>query len=458
MRDYRTISMWHDTVPGDDYQPRPPLPGDTDVDVCVIGAGYTGLWTAYYLKKADSSLRIAIVEREIAGFGASGRNGAWVSPFFATAAHKLAKAGSRDGALALQREMLNTVAEVGRVCEAEGIDADYHRCGNLVFARTQAQLAAGRAEYEYLRDWGFGEDDLFWLSAAEARERVAMSGALGAMYSPHCARVHPAKLVRGLARVVESLGVPIYERTTVLDRSRSGVATSSGKVRAEVTVRGTEGYSVDLPRLRRALIPVYSLMLATEPLPNAVWKEIGWQNGECCCDGRHMLVYLSRTADGRIAMGGRGAPYHFGSKIDECFESEPAVFDALYGELCELFPAVKGAVVTHRWGGPIGIARDWCSSVGLDRAAGDAWAFGYIGDGVATTNLAGRTLADLVTGRRSELTALPWVGHQSKKWEPEPLRWIGVNVAQAMMAGADRVEVRTGKPSRRAKLIEKLVG
>jgi glycine/D-amino acid oxidase-like deaminating enzyme len=278
------------------------------------------------------------------------------------------------------------------------------------------------------------------------------------MYSPHCARVHPAKLVRGLARVVESLGVPIYERTPVVERSPSGVVTSAGKVRAAVIVRGTEGYSVELPRLRRVLIPVYSLMLATEPLPSAVWKEIGWQNGECCCDGRHMLVYLSRTADGRIAMGGRGAPYHFGSKIDERFESEPAVFDALYRELCELFPAVKGAAVTHRWGGPIGIARDWCSSVGLDRATGDAWAFGYIGDGVATTNLAGRTLADLISGRRSELTALPWVGHQSKKWEPEPLRWIGVNVAQAMMAGADKVEARTGKPSRRARLIEKLVG
>jgi len=458
MNSYRKLSMWHDTVSGDDYKPRPSLPGDTDVDVCVIGAGYTGLWTAYYLKKADPTLRVAIVEKEIAGFGASGRNGAWCSPFFATAAHKLAKAGSREGAIALQREMLDTVAEVGRVCDVEDIEADYHRGGNLVFARTPAQLAGGRAEYEYLRKWGFGEDDLAWLSAAEARERVAVSGALGAMYSPHCARVHPAKLVRGLARVVESLGVPIYERTTVTDRTRGGVATPAGRVKADVAVRGTEGYGVDLPRLRRALIPVYSLMLATEPLSGDVWKEIGWRQSECCCDGRHMLVYLSRTADGRIAMGGRGAPYHFGSKVDERFENEPRVFGALYRALCELLPPVKGAAVTHHWGGPIGIARDWCSSVGLDRATGDAWALGYVGDGVATSNLAGRTLADLISGRRTPLTVLPWVDHRSPTWEPEPLRWIAVNTAQRLLAGADKVEARTGKPSRRARLIEKLIG
>ena len=458
MTGYRTLSMWHDTVPGDDFTPRPSLPGDLDVDVCIVGAGYTGLWTAYYLKKADPSLRIAIVEKEIAGFGASGRNGGWCSPYFATAADKLAKAGSRNGAIALQREMLNTVAEVGRVCDAESIVADYHRGGTLTFARTPAQLVSVRAEFDYLREWGFGDEDIQWLGAAEACARVAVTSVLGAIFSPHCARVHPAKLVRGLARVVESLGVPIYERTPVTDRTRDFVSTPAGRVKVDVTVRATEGYSVALPRLHRALIPVYSLMLSTEPLAEDVWEQIGCHQSECFSDGRRMLVYLARTADGRIAMGGRGAPYHFGSRIDARFELDPRVHDALYRELCALLPPVTGAAVTHRWGGPIGIARDWCSSVGFDRTLGDAWALGYVGDGVATSNLAGRTLADLITGRSTPLTALPWVGHHSQQWEPEPLRWIGVNAAQWLMAGVDKVETRTGKPSRRAKLIDRFVG
>jgi glycine/D-amino acid oxidase-like deaminating enzyme len=457
MRDYRAISMWHDTAGEGDYSPRPCLPGCTQADVCIVGAGYTGLWTAYYLKKADSTLRVVVLEKEIAGFGASGRNGAWCSQFFASSMQHLAKAAGKAGAVALQREMFETVREVGRVCDEEGIDADYHRGGNMFVAVNAAQATSMREELDYLRQWGFGEEDVWWLSAEQARERIAVAGALGAIYSPHCARIHPAKLVRGLARVVEGLGVPIYERTPVLDRTPTGVRTSHGEVTAEVVVRGTEGYTATLPRLRRHLIPVYSLMIATEPLPDDVWARIGWDGNECWNDGRHLLVYLSRTADGRIAIGGRGAPYHFGSRITEDFEREPAVFAALYEELCALLPQVRGAAVTHRWGGPIGITRDWCSTVGFDRAGGTAWACGYVGDGVATSNLAGRTLRDLIMGQATDLTRLPWVGHHSRRWEPEPFRFIGVNLALKAMASADRAEMRTGKPAKRAAYMEKLM-
>jgi len=457
MKGYRAISMWHDTVGEDDYAPRPPMPGNTDADVCVVGAGYTGLWTAYYLKKADPALRVVVLEKEIAGFGASGRNGAWCSQFFASSMERLAKRGGKDGAVALQREMFETVREVGRVCGGEGIDADYHRGGNMVVASSQAQATSLRGEVEYLREWGFGDEDVWWLSAEETRARIAVAGALGAMYSPHCARVHPAKLVRGLARAVERLGVPLYERTPVLDRIPGGVRAQQGDVRAEIVVRATEGYTTDMPRLQRTLIPVYSLMIATEPLPDDVWAQIGWEGRECWNDGRHLLVYLSRTVDGRVAIGGRGAPYHFGSRIAEEFENEPAVFDALYEELCLLLPQVRGAAVTHRWGGPIGITRDWCSNVGFDRAGGSAWACGYVGDGVATSNLAGRTLRDLVRGEQTELTRLPWVGRQSRRWEPEPFRFVGVNLALKAMASADKTEARTGKPAKRAAYMEKLI-
>ena len=168
-------------------------------------------------------------------------------------------------------------------------------------------------------------------------------------------------------------------------------------------------------------------MIATEPLAERVWAQIGWSGMDTLADGRHLIIYAQRTADGRIAFGGRGAPYHFASRIRDDFDRDRAVFADLRRVLHELFPAVAGARVTHEWGGPLGVPRDWYSSVGFDPVTRVGWAGGYVGDGVSTTNLAGRTLADLVLGRDSELTALPWVNHRSPRWEPEPFRWVGIN-------------------------------
>src|SRR5680860_1511 len=293
MTDYRNISMWHDTA-GDEWNPRPSLPGPTEVDVAIIGAGFTGLWTAYYLKKTDPSLRIAVVEKEVAGFGPSGRNGGWCSHLFATPLHKLAKDTDRQSAIAQNRAMFDTVREVGRVVSQEGIDCDFYQGGNLHFATTPAQLTRLQQEMDHFRSWGFGEEDYRLLSAEEA--------------------------------------------------------------------------------------------------------------------------------------------------------------------MSELLPPTAKAKITHRWGGPVGLPRDWYSSVGLDRSSGIAWAGGYVGDGVSTTNLAGRTLADLITETDSDLTSLPWVNHKSRKWEPEPLRWIAVNLTLGVMGRADAEEHRTGRPSRRAELLDKLVG
>jgi len=209
-------------------------------------------------------------------------------------------------------------------------------------------------------------------------------------------------------------------------------------VRAAVVVRATEGYTARLPGLRRALAPVYSLMIATAPLPPSVWDRIGLRERETFTDLRHLIIYGQRTADGRLAFGGRGAPYHFGSGIRPEYDREPRVFADLRRTLGVLFPALRDVPVTHTWGGPLGIARDWSASVGLDRATGLGWAGGYVGDGVATTNLAGRTLAALVTGADSDLVRLPWVNHRSRAWEPEPLRWLGANAALRAVALSDR--------------------
>jgi glycine/D-amino acid oxidase-like deaminating enzyme len=456
MTDYGSYSLWLDSM--GELTPRSSLPGDRDADVAIVGAGYTGLWTAYYLLKARPDMRVVILEKEVAGFGASGRNGGWCSALFAASMEKIAKSYGRNEALALQREMFNTVDEVGRAASDEGIDADFHKGGTLTLVTSPTQLERVKNDLLDHREWGFGNEDFRWLDDNELRDRIRIPGTNGAVYTPHCARIHPAKLVRGLAEVVERLGGVIYERSPVTEIGDRSVLTSDGTVRAEVVVQATEGYTARLPGMKRRLLPLYSLMVATEPLPDEVWDEIGWNGAETVHDGRHLLIYAQRTADGRIAIGGRGAPYHFGSKIDDSFDRDDKVHDALKRLIPTLFPAAADAKVTHEWGGCLGVPRDWFSSVGLDRATGRAWAGGYVGDGVSTTNLAGRTLRDLILGETTELTRLPWVNHRWRKWEPEPLRWIGVNGGLKAMANADAVEERTGKPTRRGDLVKKLIG
>jgi glycine/D-amino acid oxidase-like deaminating enzyme len=451
-------SFWHDSLPRP-VTPRPTLPGDLEADVVIVGAGYTGLWTAYYLKKADPACRVVVLESEYAGFGASGRNGGWCSALFPSSLNKVAKvAGSRDAAIALQRTLNETVDEVGKVAAAEGIDCHYAKGGTIVLARTQVQLERAREEIAEFREYGFGEEDHRLLTADEARAEVAATDVLGATYTPHCAAIQPALLVRGLADVVERLGVQIYEQTPVTSIWNGEARTLHGKVTAETVVRATEGYTRTISGFKRALAPVYSLMLATEPLTDAQWAEIGLSRRQTFSDGRHLIIYGQRTADGRLAFGGRGAPYHFGSSIKPEFDSNPRVHADLKRALDALLPTLRDIGVSRTWGGALGVPRDWFASVGYDRAAKLAWAGGYVGDGVGAANLAGRTLADLIRGKRTELTTLPWVGHHSPNWEFEPLRWIGANLGLRVMDGADAEEARTGRPSRRAALFGRFLG
>ena len=455
--DYRQLSFWHDTVPGT-LDPQPSLDGDTDVDVAIVGAGLTGMWTAYYLKQADPGLRIAICEREIAGYGASGRNGGWCSALFPASLTKLERMAGRESAVAMYRAMQQTVDEVGAVAAAEGIDCHWAKGGTVIYARTPVQLERAREEVDEARLFGFDESDLRLLSAQEAREIGAVSDVLGGVYTPHCAAIHPARLARGLADVLRSRGVTIYEKTPVRRIEPGRVIAAQGTVPARYVIRATEGYTPGLDGYERAVAPVYSLVIATEPLPEETWEKIGLADRPTFGDLRHLIIYGQRTADGRLVFGGRGAPYHFGSSISPSYDRVPEVFAALRRTLIELFPALGDVAITHTWGGPIGITRDWCASVGLDRATGVGWAGGYVGDGLSTTNLAGRTLADLVVGKDSELTRLPWVGHRSPDWEPEPLRWLGVNAGLRVMTMADRSEERTGRPSRGAEVFRRFLG
>jgi glycine/D-amino acid oxidase-like deaminating enzyme len=359
----------------------------------------------------------------------------------------------------MQQAMNDTVAEVGRVVQVEAIDCGFAHGGYLMMARNRPQVQRVHAHLAEMDEFGFGEPHHRWTSADEARSLVGATDLLGGAFTPHCAALHPARLACGLAAVVRARGVVVHDRTRATRIEPGCVVTERGTVSARYVVRATEGWTSTLPGHRRDVIPIYSLMIATEPLSETQWGSIGLGTRPTFNDARQLVIYGQRTADGRLAFGGRGAPYHFGSGISPAHDVDHGVHAALESTLHELFPVLRGVTISHRWGGPLGVPRDWHASAGFDEATGIAWAGGYVGDGVATANLAGRTLADLLSGERSALVRLPWVGHRSPRWEPEPLRWAAVNAGLALPASIDDVEQRTGRsPRLRSWVLNRLVG
>ncbi|TGT75074.1 FAD-dependent oxidoreductase [bacterium M00.F.Ca.ET.159.01.1.1] len=433
------ISFWYADL-GAMPAPRPPLPGDIEADVAIVGAGYTGLWTAYYLKKAKPSLRIVLIEREFAGFGASGRNGGWLSGGFGWSREKYLKNSTRQGVTAMQKAMAGCVDEVIRVATQEGIDADIRRVDNLTVATNPAQLERVREECETIRSWDADPDRIELIDRAATRARIAIKDVLGGFVIHGQARVQPAKLVQGLAAAVDRLGVSIYEKTTVTAIAKRVVTTDRGTVRAETVVRATEGFTAGIPGEERTWLALNSAQIVTEPLSEELWRKIGWEGHELLGNAAHAYCYAQRTREGRITMGGRGVPYRYGSRTDINGQTQQATIDQLHTILTTLLPQTAGCRIDHAWCGVLGVPRDWCTTVGLDPATRIGWAGGYVGLGVSSSNLSGRTLTDLVLGQDTELTRLPWVNRKVRPWEPEPFRWLGVHSMYQLYRIADNRE------------------
>ena len=450
------VSFWYGDI-GLPFR-RAPLGGDTTADVVIIGAGYSGLWTAYYLKQAQPDLDVLVIEKEFAGFGASGRNGGWLTGGFAWNHQRYLETASEDALRAMVEAMNGTVDEVIRVAKAEGIDADIHPTDELMVATRPAQMARLTAEVAHRRHWG-EESRVLAIDAGALGQRIRIPGALGAMVVSNVARIQPAKLVRGLAAVVERMGVRLVEATTVTGYEKGLVTTDRGRVRAPIILRCTEGFTVGLPGRKREWLPLNSAQIATEPLPPEVWDQIGWQGHEIVGDFANAYCYCQRTREGRITVGARGVPYRYGSSLDANGAPDPKTVRRLTAILHRHFPAAAKARIDHAWCGVLGVPRDWCATVGLDPATGLGWAGGYVGVGVSTSNLAGRTLADLALGRDTGLVRLPWVNRRVRKWEPEPFRWLGVTGMYALLNAADRREARPGAgPSRLAAIGNWLTG
>ena len=340
------------------------LPGSTEADVCIVGAGYTGLWTAYYLSRADPALRIVVLEASFAGYGASGRNGGWVTAELPGSRARYARhPRGTDGVRDLEQHLRDTVDEVARVCAAEGIDAGLVKGGTLTVATSAAQEARLRHRLEQDRAWGDDAGTVRYLEKTELDDHLRLTGALDALYSPHCARMQPANLVAGLAETVTRAGVRLYEATPVTSISAGRARTPAGDVRAPYIVRCTEGYTADMPGQHRTLLPMNSSMIIAGPLGDEAWKSIGWDRFETLGDEAHAYIYAQRTADGRIALGGRGVPYRFGSGLDHDGAIAPSTIAQLGRILRRMFPvAAKPASSTH------GAACSECRGTGAPRS------------------------------------------------------------------------------------------
>ena len=434
------MSLWWSLV---DHPIFSPGDLDQDWDVVIVGGGFSGLWSAHHLKESDPALKIAVLEKNQVGSGASGRNGGWASALYPVDDEKLLEHFSQAAIDDLHLNLRKTIDDIGAFASREKIECGFYKGGSLVIARNQGQLKRLVTHQEKGSEL---------LDAEQTWARIRMSSALGSIFTPDCAALNPAALIVGLARSLEARGVSIFENTSGDISSENSVAVRGKELRSNFVVRAVEAYHEGT----REQVPIYSLMVATEPLPLKVWNEIGISNHEAFAEGSHLVTYAQRTFDGRLAIGGRGAPYTWGSRRNDASENQGKNHERIKAMAREWFPILNTCEFTHSWGGAVGVTRDWAPYVRTKAKFGEMG--GYAGDGVAFSYLAAGAMSDLILNKKTERAQLPFVQWENPRWEPEPLRWIGINVAIKLSGLADKEEKRTNRPSRIMKMLSLVTG
>jgi glycine/D-amino acid oxidase-like deaminating enzyme len=430
----------------------PEFTSSESFDVVIVGAGYSGLWTAHHLLELNPSLSIAILDAQQPGFGASGRNGGWCSAFTPMSLEAVAAQSSTASAIDLQNALSSSIDEIGAFVADSLIDCGWHKGGTLSFATNQPQLQRLHESIAMARTFGFDEQFIEFITPDQANQRVRTPESLGASYSPHCAVVQPAMLVDGLVKTLLQGNVHFFGHTQVvkIEPHQVQAQTSQGSVSitGKWVVRATEGYTARMKQYRRNVAPLYSYMIATEPLRQSQWDDIGWNNRETVSDGRNLVIYAQRTLDGRIAFGGRGAPYKFASRIDAQFDYNSRIHSLIESSMRTMFPAIGDSAVTHKWGGALGVHRDWFTTAHVDQRTKIASLGGYVGDGVAFSYVAAKEVARSIQSSSPEYRPLPIVNHESRRWEPEPFRFIGINSILRLTEKADETEQKKSRTNR----------
>ncbi len=438
-KNFQEKSYWLGTRP---YQPGPPLEGDLDVDVAIVGGGFTGLATAHFLKKLQPSLKVALLEAEVIGYGASGRNGGFSMTLFGlTLSITVARFGrrrAREAHLYMERAvdlLRDLVAELG-------LDCDYEHPGFLRVATSEKYRRRILHEIELAHSLGL--EGIEWMDAQRLAEEVSSPLFLGAWWEPRCGLLNPAKLAWSWRDVITAQGVEVHERTPVVEIRRRGgkvqLGTPGGTVRADKLVLATNAWSHLIPGLRRKQVPAFTHIVLTEPLGEQHFREIGWRNRQGIEDARNLVHYFRLTADHRLLMGGRDISVAYGRDMDR--DLNAAVFARLEQDVRDMFPALVGVRFTHRWGGPVSVPVDMAPALGYLGGRDVVYSLGCVGHGVSMTHLNGQTVADLVLERKTDLTEVFFVNRRTIPWPPEPIRWV---VSRAIL-GTMRLEDRIHDP------------
>jgi glycine/D-amino acid oxidase-like deaminating enzyme len=424
------------------------LDGSVSADVVVIGGGYTGMWAAWELLERGAT--VALLESGICGHGPSGRNGGFCESLWLSGQALRERFGDAP-ARALLDASSDTVAKVGAWCRAEGVDAWFDQSGYMCVSTAPAFDEVGSGAISAAAALG-APDRVVELSEEEVRERCASPRFRGGVFIPDFATLHPARLGLGLRRRLIERGALVYERSPMrrLEPSPGGVTVESdaGSVRAGAAVLAVGGAARSMSRLRSRLTVTSSHIVLTEPVPDVI-AEVGWTGGECITDGRTLVHYFRTTRDGRILLGWGGGRLAYGSRLNGRVEVDPGAARAARDALLRLFPGLEGRRITHAWGGPIDVSPSHIPQVGTLPGAPVHFAFGFTGNGVGPSNLLGRTLASLATGRADDLTRLPIVDAGAGAWvPPEPLAWLGGSVVRSALVRKERIQEDGRKPDR----------
>lgn len=423
-------SFWLEGAP---YAARDPVQGDRRVDVAIVGAGFTGLSTALHLLEAEPGMEIAVLDSEVVGFGASGRNAGFSMTLFGLTLSTTALLFGRWRAAAAHRYMEEAVETLERIVATHDIACDYERPGFLRVATSPAYAKRIQEEIALAHRLGLG--GIEWIDADAVRAQVDSPAYLGAWWEPRCGLLDPAKLVRGLADVVERRGGAIHERSPALEIDDNGgelaITTPRGRLRAGRLVLATNAYSHLLPQLGRRQVPAWTHIVLTEPLTDAQLAPIGWAGRQGIEDARNLVHYYRLTADNRLLMGGRDVTLSFGRDMDR--DRSPATFAALEADVRATFPSLADVRFSHRWGGPVSVPLQMTPALGYLGDRRTVYALGCMGHGVSLTHLNGRTLADLLLERTTERTEQFFVNRRVIPWPPEPVRLgLGFAVRGAM--------------------------
>ena len=433
---------------GDELQAGESLSSDIHADIAIIGGGYVGLWTAIQIVEKSPESKVVILEKDICGGGASGRNGGFVMSWWPKISSLIASCGQSE-AVRLATASADAIEEIGEFCEAHGIDAHYQQKGWLWTATTEVQLDAWEGVIDGCER--LGQRVFQHLASGEIKVRTGSKMHLAGVLDPRAATVQPARLVRGLRRVALEQGIRIFENTpvTAFDRQQPvTLNTPHGRVTADRVVIANNVWAAAIPELSRYIVPVTSTIVITEAVPERL-QEIGWRGGEAITDSQLMVDYYRTTRDGRIAFGKGTGALAFGTKIGQRFDFDDMDAEATEADFRRVYPMLRDVKIEHSWSGPIDRTYDSLPLFGaLPKADHIVYGIGWSGNGVGPSRIGGRILSSLALGLKDEWSQCGLVERKPRRFPPEPFRYIGGNVVRSAVARKEKAEAAGEKPSK----------